>query len=133
MLKARIGKELVLKVRNEIGVLAQLSKLLADRGINIHAACGWVEEADGIIHLVTADNLRAGDALRAKDYNPREREVVLTESPHKPGLLRHLTEKLSLGGIDIHHLYASATEDQDKCLIVLSTANNDRAIVLLNQ
>jgi hypothetical protein len=132
MLKAKPGKEIILKVRNEIGVLAGLSRLIADKGINILAASAWAEGADGIVHLVTGDNLRVGDALRAKSYNPREADVVLVETPNKPGLLKHLTEKLSQAGVDIHHLYATATADQDKCLIVLATANNDRAIVALN-
>lgn len=133
MLRANIGKEIVVKVRNEIGVLAQLSRLVADKGVNILAASAWVEGADGIVHLVTEDNLRVMDLLRAKSYNPREAAVVLVESPHKPGLLRHLTEKLAEAGIDLHHLYASATATQDKCLIVFASANNDRAVVVLNE
>lgn len=132
MLKARPAKEVIVKVRNEIGLLANISRLLADKGINILAASAWVEGENGIIHLVTNDNLRVVDALRAKNYNPRESDVVLVESPHKPGLLKHLTEKLSQAGIDIHHLYASATEAQDRCLIVFASANNDHAIVVLN-
>jgi hypothetical protein len=133
MLRAKPAKEVTVKVRNEIGVLAGMSRLIADKGINILAACAWVEGENGILHLVTGDNLRVVDALRSRSYNPHEAEVVLVESPHKPGLLKHLTEKLSQAGIDIHHLYASATEDQARCLIVLATANNDRAIVVLNQ
>jgi len=132
MMKARPGKEVVVKVRNEIGVLATLSKLIADKGINILAASAWTDGNNGIVHLVTDDNLRTMDALRAHDYQPREVDVVLTESPHKPGLLRRLTETLSRDGIAIHHLYATATADQDQALIVFATANNDRAIVLLN-
>jgi len=133
MLKARIGKEITVKVRNEIGVLAALSKTLAEKGLNILAVSGWVEGENGLIHLVTDDNLRAVDTLRKSQFNPQERDVVLTEVPHKPGMLRHVTEKLSAGGIDVHHLYASATGDSAHSLIVFASANNDRAVVLLNE
>ena len=133
MLQAKISKELVVKVRNEIGVLANLTKLIAEKGVNILAANAWVEGSDAIMRLVTDDNLRAGDVLRAKSYNPREQDVVAVETPHKPGLLRHLTEKLANAGIDLHHLYASATGQQDQCLIIFACANNDRAVVLLNE
>jgi hypothetical protein len=132
MMKARGGKEIVVKVRNEIGLLANLSKLIADKGINITAAAGWVEGENAMIHLVTEDNLRAVDALRAKNYNPKEMDVVLTEVPHKPGMLRHVTEALAKAGIDIHHLYATNAADADKGLVVFACANNDRAVVLLN-
>jgi hypothetical protein len=132
MIKARIAKEVLVKVHNEIGVLASLSKLIAEKGINILAASAWVNGSEAVIHLVTDDTLRVVDTLRAKSFNPREMNVVLLESPHKPGLLRHITEKLAGAGIDIHHLYASATMDQDRCLIAFACADNDRAVVLLN-
>ncbi len=133
MLKARIAKEVVVKVANQIGVLAQLTRLVADKGINILAASGWVEGSDAVVHLVTEDNLRVVDVLRAKNYKPREMDVVLTEVPHKAGMLRHITEKLAKDEVDIHHLYASAAPDEKACLIVFSSANNDRAVVLLNE
>lgn len=133
MLKAKPGKEIVVKIHNEIGVLASLAKVLTEKGINILAAAAWVEGANGLIHLVTDDNLRAVDALSAKNYNPQEREVVLTEVAHKPGMLRHLAERLAEDGIDIHHLYASAPLASERSLIVFASANNDRAIVLLNE
>ena len=53
------------------------------------------------------------------------------EVEHKPGLLRQITEKLARENIDLYYLYATAAE-VDKCLIVLSSANNDRAAILLN-
>lgn len=131
MLNARIGKEVVVRVRNEIGVVAQLARLIADKGINILAVNGWVEGQDAVIRLVTSDNLRVVDALREKHYNPREKEVVLLVAAHKPGKLRHITEMLAKEGIDLLHLYASAQEEEDNCLIVFECANNDRAVVLL--
>jgi hypothetical protein len=133
MMKARIGKEITLTLHNEIGVLADLSRLIAQKGINIIAASAWVEHDNGVVHLVTDDNLRAVETLRAKSYQPREADVVLIELPHKPGILRHLTEKLATDSLDIHHLYATATADETKCLLVFACANNDRAVVLLNE
>jgi hypothetical protein len=132
MLKARIGKEIIVRVRNEIGVMAQITKIVSDKGLNVMAVCGWVEGSDGVIRLVTDDNLRTADALRQNHYNPREMDCVLTEAPHKPGMLRHVAEKLAQGGLDIHHIYASATTDGRNCLIVFSCANNDKAVVSLN-
>jgi hypothetical protein len=44
----------------------------------------------------------------------------------------HTTEELAQADIDIHHLYATASASQTQCLLVFATANNDRAMVLLN-
>ena len=132
MLKVKPGKEIVVKVKNHIGVLDDLLKRIAEKGVNVLAAGAWVCDDTGVIHLLTEDNLRAADALRAADYKPVEADVVVAEVSHKPGMLRHITERLARDLIDIHHLYASASGTQDKCLIVFATSKNDRAIVLLN-
>jgi hypothetical protein len=127
-----MGKEVTVRVHNEIGVLAQLSKLIADKGINILAVCAWVEGEEAVVRLVTNDNLRVMDALRENHYNPREAGTVMVETAHKPGILRRITERLSEKSIDLHHLYATAPDNQDRILIVFASANNDQAIVLLN-
>jgi len=132
-MKARMGKEVTVRVHNEIGVLFQLSKLVADKGFNILAVSAWVEGADAVIRLITDDNLRVMDALREKHFNPRESGVVLMETAHKPGMLRHITGKLAEKGIDLHHLYATAPDNQDRILVAFGSANNDQAIVVLNE
>lgn len=133
MLKARQGKEIVLHLDNRIGALAQLSKIVAEKGVNILAMSAWTEDEQAVIRLVTDDMLRTGDALRENGYEPEERDVVLVDAAHKPGILRHVTDMLSQENIDLSHLFASATIDQDVCLVVLNSSDNGRAIVLLNK
>jgi hypothetical protein len=133
MLKARLGKEVVLTVENEVGVLDQIARTVAEKGVDILATSAWVEGPRAVIHLVTDDNLRVRDALRAKNYDPTESGVVLTEVRHRPGMLRHVTERLARESVDIHHLYATTVSDQGEALVVLATASNDRAVVLLNE
>jgi hypothetical protein len=130
MIKVIAGKEIVVRTLNEIGVMAEISKRVSERGISILAASAWVEGADGVIHLVTDDNLRAMEVLQQK-FRPREDNVLIAEVSHKPGMLRALTDKLKTAGIDIHHLYATALSSQDKCLFVFSTSYNDRALLTL--
>jgi hypothetical protein len=132
MLKARPAKEVVLRMPNEIGTLNGIAKTLSDKGINITAVSAWVEGAEVVIRLLTDENARAADALRAQRYTPRETDVVITEVAHKPGMLRRITDGLAQDGIDIHHLYATSAGTQDQCLVVFATANNDKAIVRLN-
>lgn len=132
MLKARPAKEIILKLQNEVGALDRIARTIADKGINLLATSTWVEGDQAVVHLVTEDNVRVLDALKGQSWSARESDVVVTETPHKPGMLRHVTDRLSRGGIDIHHLYATASLGQDTTLVVLATANNDRAVVLLN-
>lgn len=91
-----------------------------------------MEGAEAVIHVVTDDSVRVLDALRARDYDARAADVLVAEVPHKPGMLHRVTQRLAQSDIDIHHLYATAALTQDQCLLVFATANNDRAMVLLN-
>lgn len=129
MTKAQLGKEVVLRVHNEIGVLAQIAKLIAEKGINILAISAWTEGSTGVIHVVTDDNLRTADALRAQRYNPHEQEVILLQTEHKPGLLRKITERLAGEGIELHHLYAASLDTSARVLVVFACSNNERALM----
>ena len=132
MLKARLAKELIIRTTNRLGALADIAKLLADKGINLHSVAAWVDRTDAVIHLLADDNLRAADALRNARFPVKEAEVVITEPMHKPGMLRHVTERLASHGVELHYAYATAPAGQDQSLLVLSCTSNERAMVLLN-
>lgn len=133
MITAKQCKEVSVRVLNDIGILAQLTKIVAEKGVNIRAAAAWVEDENkGVIRLVTDDNLRAVDALRAHNYAPEEVDSIEVLMHHSPGMLSSLCEKIGSGGLNVHYLYASAPVSEDTCLAVLSTDDNGRALVLLN-
>ena len=134
MMTAKHGKEVSVRVFNDIGVLAQLTKIVAEKGINILAAAAWVEdEKNGIVHLVTDDNLRTVDALTEHSYAPEELASIAVDIDHKPGMLSSMCQKIGTAGINIRYLYVSAPINEDKCLLILSTDDNDRALVVLNE
>lgn len=131
MLEARPGKEIVVKIRNNIGLLFEIAKLLSEKGVGILAVNGMVQGEDSVIRVVTSDNLRAKDALTAAHYAPHEENVILMDLPHKPGMLRRVTEVLAKEDIDIHHVYAAALEEQEKSLLVFHTSNDHHALTKL--
>ena len=128
MLDVRHGKEIVVTLKNNIGALFEISKLVAETGVDLVAINGTVCDEDCTIRLVTDDNLRTKDALTNKGYSPREESVILIVLPHKSGTLRRVTEALVCEDIDIHHIYATMLEDSGKCLVVLHTAGDEHAI-----
>lgn len=132
MLTTKQAKEVIVRTPNAIGSLDTIAKTVAEKGVNILAVSAWVEDGEAVVRLVTDDSLRVLDALKAHKYNAREGEVLVTDAPHKPGMLHRITRILAEADVDIHHLYATATSTQDQSLVVFATANNDRAMVLLN-
>uniref|UniRef100_UPI00356578AD hypothetical protein n=1 Tax=Pontiella sp. TaxID=2837462 RepID=UPI00356578AD len=109
MITAKQCKEVSVRVFNDIGILAQLTGIVADKGVNIRAAAAWVEDGNkGVVRLVTDDNLRAMDALRAHNYAPEEIDSIEVPLHHSPGMLNSICEKIGRGSINIKYLYASA-------------------------
>ena len=133
MISAKHCKEISVRVLNDIGILAQLTRIVADKGVNIRAAAAWVEDENkGVVRLVTDDNLRAMDALRAHNYAPEEITSVEVLMHHSPGMLSSICDKIGSGGINIRYLYTSAPVSNETCLAVLAADDNERALVLLN-
>ncbi len=134
MITAAHGKEVSIRMINNIGVLAQTTKVIAEKGINILAAAAWIEhEGTSVMHLVTDDNLRTVDALNEHGFAPQEERSIIVELDHKPGMLSSICQKIGAESIDIRYLYVSAPINEDKCLLILSTDDDDRALVALNK
>ncbi len=133
---ANLGKELVVVDTNKIGVLARISKILAEHGINIEAIAGYAKEnkQDAEIMLVADDHLRASDALKKEKYKSViEREVVIVELENKAGALKIISAKLADAGIDIKHIYGTACTSSCPSKIVLSTSDNEKTLLAVKK
>jgi hypothetical protein len=131
---ANLGKEIVVSVVNKIGVLADMSKILAEHGINIEAVAGYALGNEAKIMLVTGDNLRSSDALKKAGYKSiREEEAVIVELENKAGALKYITDKLAAEAVDIRHIYGTTCPGDCPAKIVLSTSDNEKAIVLFKK
>jgi hypothetical protein len=131
MIKAKLAKEAIVRISNRTGVLAQVTRSIADKGINLEAVIATVDGADAVIQLVSSDHNRMMEALREQPCEAQEARIILVEGEHRPGLLQLITEKLARENIDVLYLYATAV-NVDKCLVVLSSVNNDWAVMVLN-
>ncbi len=130
-----LGKEIKVTVVNKIGVLSDMSEILADHGINIEAVAGYGTEGNNAeIILVTEDNQRASDALIKKGYKSiAQREVVIVELENKAGALGDITSKLAAGQVDIKYIYGTTCSAGCPAKIVLSTSDNKKALLALEK
>ncbi len=132
---ASLAKEIVVTVVNKIGVLADMSKLVAEHGINIEAVAGYADKDNNArIMLVTDDSLRVTDALKKSGYKSlSEAEVILVELENKTGALKYLSAKLATEGIDIKAIYGTTCTGTCPARMVLSTSDNGKALVALKK
>jgi len=128
-----IGKELVVRTENRVGLLADIAKLLSTQGINILATAVFVVGEEAELHLVVDAHHYALESLRGAEFPAEEREVVFVTLPNRPGFLRRITEALARQGLDIRYLYASAAEDSSHTLVVFSCTHNGKAVLLLRE
>lgn len=133
MFEAKQTKVLVMEIDNEVGAMYKISKIVSEKGVNIIGATGEIRNTKAVIRLLTDDNLRAKDELLEKGYDPIETAAVTVELPHKPGILKTVTEKLADANIDILHLAATALIRQDECLLLLETNDIEGTVVALNR
>jgi hypothetical protein len=120
-------------MKNDIGVLFELATLVSQQGVNILAVNGAVCGEECLIRLIADDNRKALEVLAEHRFAPQEEDVVLVELPHRPAMLKQVTKAMAEAGIDIHHVYAAATSEQDQCLLVFHTSDDDDAVAKLKQ
>jgi len=131
---ARLGKEIVVTVVNKIGVLADMSRLIAEHGINIEGVAGYAVDNEARLMLITEDSVRATDALKKSGYKSiKENEVIIIELENKPGALERVTAKLAVEGIDIKQVYGTACASDCPANIIISTDNNQKALLALKE
>ncbi len=127
-----LGRELVVSLPNKAGILADISKVLADHGINIEGVAGYAEGDDAKIMIVAEDVLRAKEALEKNGYKGmKENEVLILDVENKPGALKVVTAKLAKDGIDLRYIYGTACPSGCPSKIVIATSANEKALVSL--
>ncbi|MFA5275620.1 MAG: hypothetical protein WC417_01845 [Candidatus Omnitrophota bacterium] len=135
MIKAvKLGQEIQIGTGNKAGVLANVSKLLSEKGINIEGVAGHVINNEAKIMVITNDALRAKDALSKAGYKEvKENQVIIIELENKLGALKTVTSVLAEGKIDIKQIYGTACVAGCPAQLVLSTSDNDKALVELKK
>lgn len=127
---AKLGKEVAVVVSNEVGRLADISKIAADHGINIEGIAGYAVAKEARIMLVVEETTRIVEALKKAGYKDvRESEVIIVDLENKPGALKVVSAKLAAEKIDIRQLYGTAYPSEAPARIIFSTSNNEKALV----
>ncbi len=128
-----LGEEIVITAKNKVGLMADISKTLANEGVNIEAVLGYEVGKTGKILLVTNANIRIVNALKKKYKSVKETEVVIVNLENKPGALKVVTTELGKAKIDIKYLYITSSSSSDSSRMVLQTADNETSIALLSR
>ncbi|MDD3375110.1 MAG: hypothetical protein PHY73_05245 [Candidatus Omnitrophica bacterium] len=131
MVDVDLGKQLLVKVSNSVGTLAEVSSLISSSGINLLAVCAYAVDKNGLMMFVCDNHKRAIKILKEKKYDVREEEIVFLTVDNKPGALLSATQRISECKIDITLLYGSVEQKSKKSRIVLIAENNNAVIAAI--
>ena len=117
---ARMLTEVVVKLEDRIGALADLGELLGGEGVNITAlAVVRVAEGRALAHLVLEPADVAVRVLREHDLVPeRVREVLSVTLEDEPGALGRYCRLLANASINLEAVYLAGERNGAKELVL---------------
>ena len=119
--------------KNEIGVIADISRALADAGINIETISAEGLEERGTITLTTDAQDAALRVLTNAGFKAVTDESLVLRLPDEPGALAKVAERFKQAGVNIQSLHilerkagftivALAAEDREKAAKLVDEA-----------
>ncbi len=121
---------IIITVRDEVGVIADISKVLADENINIEALNTEVAGEKGVVILTTNESDRALHVLMSAGFRAVTDEATVIRLRDEPGALARVAEKFKVAGVNIQSMHilnrhagyanvALTTDDETKAKVLL--------------
>ena len=98
-------KRIIIMTENQVGVIADISKILADNSINIETLDTESTGDDGLIILTTNDPDRALYALTHAGFKAVGDEILILKLKDEPGALAKIAEKFKKSNLSIRSLH----------------------------
>lgn len=120
--------QLLISETSKPGVLARVSSILGDAGVNIKAFCAPEVTGKGNLRLVVADIDRARTALKAARIRFREETALVLSLENTPGALSRVAEHLREARINIKCGYCTPSREGKRAIVVLTVSNTVKAL-----
>ncbi len=128
-----IMNRIIVMARNEVGVIADISKALADEGINIETISAEGLSEKGVITLTTDAYDDALRVLTHAGFKTVSDESLVIRLPDEPGALAKIAERFKNAGVNIqslhiidrrngHALVALSADDRAKAETIVDSA-----------
>ncbi len=120
-------KQLTVVLENEVGKLAEVAGVVADKGANIENICAYAAGDVALVHLLTDDIAKTRAALEQEGYSVVETEVIVVQVWNRPGSLSAVATKFRQHAINLQYVYGTSSQDGEKMTMVFSAEDNDKA------
>lgn len=126
-------KQISVFLENNAGRLGEVTRVLANAGINIRAI-SIADTADfGILRLIADKSHEAVKALTNAGFTTRISDVVAVEINDTPGSLAKVMELFEKSQVNIEYLYASLEGKTGKAVVIFKMENFEKGLKLVEE
>ena len=118
-------------LENRAGQLAEITKVLADNGVDLRAI-SIAETTDyGVLRMIVDNAERATGILLTHGYILSMTPVLVVGVPDQPGGLAPVLSVMAEGNIDIEYMYSLFTPEVGKAYMVFRISDEAKFVELL--
>ena len=126
-------KQISVFLENNAGRLGEVTRVLANAGINLRAI-SIADTADfGILRLIVDKCDEAQAALKAGGFTTRISNVAAVEIDDTPGSLAKVMELFQKSMVNIEYLYASLEGETGKAVVIFKLEDHEKGIHILKE
>ncbi|GHV55095.1 amino acid-binding protein [Spirochaetia bacterium] len=126
-------KQISVFLENNAGRLGEVTKTLANAGINLRAI-SIADTADfGILRLIVNKTDAAVAALNQAGFTTRLTDVAAVEIEDAPGSLAHVMELFQKSKVNIEYLYASLEGKTGKAVVIFKLEDHEKGIQIVKE
>jgi hypothetical protein len=120
-------------LENKSGRLADVTRVMADAGINLRAI-SIADTADfGILRVIVDKPEAALAALAKAGYTTRTTDVLALEINDVPGALSKVMDVFKQTGVNIEYLYASLEKTGEKAVVIFKIEDLAHGLAIVKE
>ena len=114
-------------IENKSGRLADVTRTLADAGINVRALSIADTIDYGLLRLIVNDPAKAKSVLTNAGFTVALTEVLAIEVPDRPGGLAGIIDAFAECGLNIEYMYAFVGTSGENAIVIFRVEKVDEA------
>ena len=120
-------KQISIFIENKKGSLAEVTKFIADKKINLKALSIADTQDFGILRIITDKPDEARDMLKNEGYTVTATSVLAVELTDAPGSMASILSVLSENNVSVEYTYAFMSTVDNKAYMIFRVDDNDKA------
>ncbi len=120
-------------IDNRPASLAEMTRRIADRNINLRALSLAETREFGTTRIIVADVDACSEVLRQAGYHFIETDVLAVEVADRPGGMADVLECIAAEHISVEYAYAMIEKREGSAVIILRVDNIGKAIMALRK